>query len=235
MADQSIACPSCGKKIPLTRALRAEIETSLKAEFGERERELRDEYERKLDADRERVEKDAAKTGGEEARPGACRTAGAAEGPGQGAGRRPACGVGAAEARAGAGAQAGGSRGHDRQDAGRRAREAGHRNPGARRRAASPERCRERTSARRDAAADRRPEAEGGPGVAAAPGRSGRGRDRNQPARRVPDGRNQRHRTGRPRRRHPPRRRRLRAARSAAPSSGSARTRGTGATAGSRS
>ena len=61
MAEQSIACPSCGKKIPLTRALRAEIETSLKAEFGERERELRDEYERKLDADRERVEKEAAK------------------------------------------------------------------------------------------------------------------------------------------------------------------------------
>jgi hypothetical protein len=61
MAEQSIACPSCGKRIPLTRALRAEIESSLKAEFGERERELRDEYERKLDADRERVEKDAAK------------------------------------------------------------------------------------------------------------------------------------------------------------------------------
>jgi hypothetical protein len=61
MADQSIACPSCGKRITLTRALRAEIETSLKAEFGERERELRQEYERKLEADRERVEKDAAK------------------------------------------------------------------------------------------------------------------------------------------------------------------------------
>jgi hypothetical protein len=61
MVDQSIACPSCGKKIPLTRALRAEIETSLKAEFGERERELRDAYEQKLDAERERVEKDAAK------------------------------------------------------------------------------------------------------------------------------------------------------------------------------
>ena len=59
--DQSIACPSCGKKIPLTRALRAEIEASLKAEFDERERELRDEYERRLDADRERVEKDAAR------------------------------------------------------------------------------------------------------------------------------------------------------------------------------
>ena len=57
----TVACPSCGMKIPLTRALRAEIETSLKAEFGERERELRDEYEQKLDAERERVEKDAAK------------------------------------------------------------------------------------------------------------------------------------------------------------------------------
>jgi DNA repair exonuclease SbcCD ATPase subunit len=61
MAEQSIACPSCGKKVPLTRALRAEIETSLKAEFGERERELREVYERKLEAERERVEKDAAK------------------------------------------------------------------------------------------------------------------------------------------------------------------------------
>ena len=59
--EQSIACPSCGKKIPFTRALRAEIETSLKAEFGERERELRDEYEQKLDGERERVEKEAGK------------------------------------------------------------------------------------------------------------------------------------------------------------------------------
>lgn len=58
---QDVICPSCGKKIPLTRALRAEIETSLKAEFDDRERELRDQYERKLEADRERVEKDAAK------------------------------------------------------------------------------------------------------------------------------------------------------------------------------
>jgi hypothetical protein len=45
MAEQSIACPSCGKKIPLTRALRAEIEESLKQQFDqtlrERERELR--------------------------------------------------------------------------------------------------------------------------------------------------------------------------------------------------
>ncbi|MEO6239635.1 MAG: DUF2130 domain-containing protein, partial [Vicinamibacterales bacterium] len=34
-SEQAIACPSCGKKIPLTRALRADIEASLKAEFQE--------------------------------------------------------------------------------------------------------------------------------------------------------------------------------------------------------
>jgi hypothetical protein len=61
MADQSIACPSCGKKIPLTRALRAEIESSLKAEFSERERELRDEFTRTLEADRARAEHDGVK------------------------------------------------------------------------------------------------------------------------------------------------------------------------------
>ena len=43
MADQSIACPSCGKKIPLTRALRTEIEASVKADY---ERQLQDELER---------------------------------------------------------------------------------------------------------------------------------------------------------------------------------------------
>jgi hypothetical protein len=48
-ADTSIACPSCGKKIPLTRALRGDIE-----------RELREEYERRLNDERALVEKDAA-------------------------------------------------------------------------------------------------------------------------------------------------------------------------------
>ncbi len=43
MAEQSISCPSCGKKIPLTRALRAEIEASVKEEFN---RQLEDEVER---------------------------------------------------------------------------------------------------------------------------------------------------------------------------------------------
>ena len=48
MTEQSIACPSCGKKIPLTRALRADIEASMK-----------EEYERQLASEVERVRKDA--------------------------------------------------------------------------------------------------------------------------------------------------------------------------------
>ena len=65
MADQSISCPSCGKKIPLTRALRAEIEASLKQQFDEtlqdRERELRAKYESRLEEDLQRAQADAAK------------------------------------------------------------------------------------------------------------------------------------------------------------------------------
>ena len=65
MADQSISCPSCGKKIPLTRALRAEIEASLKQKFDEtlqgRERELRATYESRLEENLQRAQADAAK------------------------------------------------------------------------------------------------------------------------------------------------------------------------------
>ena len=65
MADQSISCPSCGKKIPLTRALRAEIEASLKRQFDEtlenRERELRAKYDSRLEGDLQRAQADAAK------------------------------------------------------------------------------------------------------------------------------------------------------------------------------
>ena len=65
MADQSISCPSCGKKIPLTRAFRAEIEASLKLQFDEtlhnRERELRAKYESRLEGDLQRAQADAAK------------------------------------------------------------------------------------------------------------------------------------------------------------------------------
>lgn len=50
MADQSIACPSCGKKIPLTRALRADIEASVK-----------EDYDRQLNQELERARKEAAR------------------------------------------------------------------------------------------------------------------------------------------------------------------------------
>lgn len=64
MSDQSIACPSCGKKIPLTRALRAEIESSVREQYEEssarRERELRAEFETELKAEQARVRKEAA-------------------------------------------------------------------------------------------------------------------------------------------------------------------------------
>ena len=65
MAEQSISCTSCGKKIPLTRALRAEIEASLKQQFDEtlqdRERELRAKYESRLEEDLQRAQAAAAK------------------------------------------------------------------------------------------------------------------------------------------------------------------------------
>jgi len=50
MGEPSITCPSCGKKIPLTRALRTEIEASVK-----------DEYERRLTDEVERARKQASK------------------------------------------------------------------------------------------------------------------------------------------------------------------------------
>jgi hypothetical protein len=54
MAEQSIACPSCGRKIALTRALRAEIEESV-------DRELRAKYEAQLEDDLQRAQKEAAR------------------------------------------------------------------------------------------------------------------------------------------------------------------------------
>jgi hypothetical protein len=60
MADQSIACPSCGGKIPLTRALRAEIESTLKDQFEAREREIREACDRQRDADLQQAWKEAA-------------------------------------------------------------------------------------------------------------------------------------------------------------------------------
>lgn len=56
MTDTSIACPSCGKQIPLTRALRADIEASLRGEF-----------ERRLAAETEKAKADAATAAAEKA------------------------------------------------------------------------------------------------------------------------------------------------------------------------
>ena len=65
MADQSIECPRCGTDIPLTQALRAEIEASLKrrfdAEIASRERALLDGFESELRAQRERTEAEASR------------------------------------------------------------------------------------------------------------------------------------------------------------------------------
>ena len=60
MADQSITCPSCSRRIPLTRALRADIEASLREQFDDRERELRAAYERQRDEDTQKTWKEAA-------------------------------------------------------------------------------------------------------------------------------------------------------------------------------
>jgi hypothetical protein len=52
-AETSITCPSCGREIPLTRALRAEIEASMRREFDrtleQRERDLRRQLEQERD------------------------------------------------------------------------------------------------------------------------------------------------------------------------------------------
>jgi len=64
--DQTITCPKCGEPIPLTRALRADIEGSLKREFertlNARERELQKAYDEQLDEARRAAEKTAART-----------------------------------------------------------------------------------------------------------------------------------------------------------------------------
>jgi hypothetical protein len=65
MSDQSISCPSCGTKIPLTRALRSEIEASVRLQFEqklqERESELRAEFDGQVQEQLKRAHKDAAR------------------------------------------------------------------------------------------------------------------------------------------------------------------------------
>ena len=60
MADQSITCPTCGKKIPLDRALRAEIEGAVKQEFETTLHEREREFERRLEEERQRAQAEAA-------------------------------------------------------------------------------------------------------------------------------------------------------------------------------
>ena len=59
MAEPSITCPACGKKMPLTRALRTEIEASVKEDY---DRRLNDEVERA----RKQATKDADKRSAQE-------------------------------------------------------------------------------------------------------------------------------------------------------------------------
>src|SRR5689334_6815629 len=59
VSAETIACPSCGRKIPLSDALRAEIEASLKTQFDARERALRQDFEDRRAQDLARLEKDA--------------------------------------------------------------------------------------------------------------------------------------------------------------------------------
>lgn len=64
MADQSISCPSCGNTIPLTSALRREIEGSLRREYeaaaAAREHEIRAALEREREEEVARVASHAA-------------------------------------------------------------------------------------------------------------------------------------------------------------------------------
>jgi len=76
MADQTIVCPNCGKRIPLTKALasqfeeriRRDVTRRLKAEFMDRERALKEEYLRSLATARRQAEKELAKKARIEAR-----------------------------------------------------------------------------------------------------------------------------------------------------------------------
>jgi hypothetical protein len=60
VSAETIACPSCGHKIPLSDALRAEIESSLRTEFDARERALRQDLEKRRAQEFARLQHDAA-------------------------------------------------------------------------------------------------------------------------------------------------------------------------------
>ena len=85
MAEQAISCPSCGKKIPLTRALRAEIEGSVREQYEEalqkRERELQSAFAERMKADVASVADEAARAAEKKDQPGTVRAEGTAERP----------------------------------------------------------------------------------------------------------------------------------------------------------
>ena len=60
MIDESISCPSCNTKIPLTQALREQIELSVNQKVGDRERELEKAFDSRRDEEVQRVWKEAA-------------------------------------------------------------------------------------------------------------------------------------------------------------------------------
>ena len=63
MAESSISCPFCSRKILLTRALRAEIEESMREQFEEtlaaRERELAEKHQQHVEEEVRRAEREA--------------------------------------------------------------------------------------------------------------------------------------------------------------------------------
>lgn len=65
MAEQTIVCPNCGKRIPVSKALTHQIETELRETFEveaeKREREAQVAFEKKLDAETTRLEKQVRK------------------------------------------------------------------------------------------------------------------------------------------------------------------------------
>lgn len=65
MGEQTIVCPNCGKRIPVSKALTHQIETELReifeAEAEKREREAQAAFEKKLAAETTRLEKQARK------------------------------------------------------------------------------------------------------------------------------------------------------------------------------
>jgi hypothetical protein len=71
MAEQTIICPNCGKRIPVTKALTAQIEAGLRRAYEndakKQQQKLKDDYAYKLSLEITRVEKEAQKKASEAA------------------------------------------------------------------------------------------------------------------------------------------------------------------------